>query len=88
MSRPEGPTLCLVYGPPAVVASDDVLLERVTHAGRREHGKLGSTEDLRGFLAEYDLTSSIPGPTGPTIDTPRPAPAEAARIVAEHLETT
>ena len=71
-----------------LVASDNVLLERVTDPERREHGKLGSAEDLRGFLAEYDFSSSIPGTTGPTIDTSSTAPAEAARIVAEHLETT
>ncbi len=71
-----------------LVASDDVLLERVTDAGRREHGKLGSADDLRGFLAEYDFTSAIPGTTGPTIDTSKTAPAEAARIIAEHLEAT
>ena len=71
-----------------LVASDDVLLERVTDPERLEHGKLGSAEDLRGFLAEYDFSSAIPGTTGPTIDTSTTAPAEAARIIAEHLEST
>jgi hypothetical protein len=32
--------------------------------------------------------SSIPGTTGATIDTSRTAPAEAARIIAEHLVAT
>lgn len=71
-----------------LTAPTEVLLGRVTDAGRREHGKITSVEDLRGFLAEYDFTSPIPDTTGPTIDTSRTEPAEAARIVAQHLEGT
>lgn len=69
-----------------LTAPTEVLLERVTDDGRRAHGKMASVDDLRGFLAEYDFTSPIPETTGPTIDTSRTAPAEAARIVAQHLE--
>ena len=69
-----------------LTAPTEVLLGRVTDTGRRERGKMTSVEDLRGLLAEYDFTSAIPDATGPTIDTSRTEPAEAARIVARHLE--
>lgn len=69
-----------------LTAPTDVLLERVADEGRREHGKMVSVDDLRGLLAEYDFTSPIPDTTGPTIDTSRTTPAEAARIVAQHLQ--
>jgi hypothetical protein len=69
-----------------LTAPMEVLLGRVADAGRREHGKITSVEDLRGFLDEYDFTRPIPNTAGPTIDTSLMGPVEAAHIVTQHLE--
>ncbi len=68
-----------------LLASRDVLLQRVLADDRREHGKISDPATLESFLDGYDGFTATVGREGLTIDLGSCSASEAADEVIRHL---